>query len=428
MTLAQKVIAQACGRGEISVGEVVNVEPHLFSLIDLVMPHYLKMLADHGVNRLRYPERCIVFSDHEVPAQSVRVAALQKALRQQMRDYGIEHFYQQGRHGISHQAIVEYGHVLPGMLVLCADTHGTTLGCVGALSPPINYEMIQALASGEIWLQVPETIQVTLCGKLRAGVLSRDIALHVGQRLGPETCDYRVIEYAGPALADLGMDARMTLCNAAVDMGAKAAVVPADHVTQAYLRGRTSQPWTPVASDPDAMFSHRLEVDLGALEPLVAAPPTPANLVPISSLAGQAVDQVYIGSCGGGRMEDLHAAAGVLRGRKVHGNVRMLVVPTSQEIYAEAARAGLLEVFAGAGAMVLTPSCGPCYGNLSPLVDGEVCIGTGTTNMPGRMGSSNATIYLANAAVSAACAVAGQIIAPDELPPLIADTVVKVAA
>jgi 3-isopropylmalate/(R)-2-methylmalate dehydratase large subunit len=417
MTLAQKVLARSCGRDRVDVGDVINVEPDLFSLIDLVLPHYLKTLAQHGVTRLRYPGRCVVFSDHEVPAQTVRVASLQKALKQQMRDYGIGHFYQQGRHGISHQAIVEYGHVLPGMLVLCADTHGTTLGCVGALSPPINYEMIQALAAGEIWLQVPETIQVVLHGRLRPGVMSRDVALHIGRALGPETCDYRVIEYTGPAMAGLGMDARMTLCNAAVDMGAKAAVVPADEVTRAYLQGRTQQPWSPVLSDADAVFSHRLEVDLSRLEPQVAAPPTPANLVPISSLSGVAVDQVYIGSCGGGRMEDLVAAAEVLRGRKVHEDVRMLVVPTSQEIYEQAGAARLLEVFARAGALVLTPSCGPCYGNLSPLVDGEVCIGTGTTNMPGRMGSARATIYLANAAVSAACAVAGSIVAPDELPP-----------
>jgi 3-isopropylmalate/(R)-2-methylmalate dehydratase large subunit len=415
MTLAQKILARTSGRAAVDVGEVIMVEPDVFELIDLVLPHYFKTLASHGVTRLRYPERCVVFADHEVPSQSVRVAALKKALKTQMRDYGIQHIYDEGRHGISHQAIVEYGHILPGMLVLSADTHATTLGCVGALAPPINYETIQALATGEIWMRVPETIRVTLHGRPRPGVMSRDIAQQIGAMLGTETCDYRVIEYAGPALSALDMDARMTLCNVAVDMGAKAAVVEADAITERYLRGRTTRPCERVVSDPDAKYSHRVDIDLAELEPMIAAPPSPDNLVQISSLAGVHVDQVYIGSCAGGRLEDLRAAAQVVRGRRVHRDVRMIVVPTSQEIYADAASEGLLEIFARAGATVMAPSCGPCYGNLAPLADGDVCIGTGTTNMPGRMGSAKASIYLANAAVAAASAVAGRITAPDTL-------------
>ena len=415
MTLAQKVLARTSRRQSVDVGEVVIVEPDLFELIDLVLPNYFKILESHGVKRLRYPERCVVFADHEVPSQSIRVAGLKKSLKKQMRDYGIEHVYDEGRHGISHQAIVEYGHVLPGMLVLSADTHATTLGCVGALAPPINYETIQALATGEIWLRVPETIRVELHGRPRPGVMSRDIAQQIGARLGSERCDYRVIEYAGPALAELDMDARMTLCNVAVDMGAKAAVVEPDAITERYLRARTDRPFSRIASDPDASYAYRLQLDLAELEPMVAAPPAPDNLVPISSLSDVHVDQVYIGSCAGGRLEDLRAAAQVLRGRRVHPDVRMLVVPTSQEIYAGAAREGLLETFVLAGATVSAPSCGPCYGNLAPLADGDVCIGTGTTNMPGRMGSSQALIYLSNAAVATASAIAGRITAPDAL-------------
>jgi 3-isopropylmalate/(R)-2-methylmalate dehydratase large subunit len=412
MTLSQKILARTSGRKSVAIGEVVIAEPDVFELIDLVLPHYINTLKSHGVTKIRNPERCIVFADHEVPSQTIRVAALKKNLVKQMEELGITRFYSEGRHGISHQAIVEKGHVLPGMLVLSPDTHVTTLGCVGALAPPINYEAVQALAMGEIWLKVPETIRVILKGKPQAGVMSRDIAQQIIHRLGTDLCDYRVLEFSGPAVRDLDMDARMTLCNVAVDIGAKCGIVEPDEVTEAYLRPRVSQPFELVRSDPDASFSHTWELDLGELEPMVAAPPRPDNVVAISKVAGTKVDQVYIGSCAGGRMEDLRAAADVIRGRKVHADVRMIVVPTSQEIYSKASREGLLADFADAGAVVTAPSCGPCYGNLSPLVDGEVCIGTGTTNIPGRMGSSAAFIYISNAAVAAASAVAGRITDP----------------
>jgi len=414
-TLAQKILARASGRETVEIGEVVVASPDVFELIDLVMPQYFRTLAQHGITRLRFPERCVVFADHEVPSHTVRMAALKKHLRQQMRDYGITTFYAEGRHGISHQAIVEKGHIVPGMLVLSADTHATTLGCVGALSPPINYETIQALATGDIWLKVPQTIRVMLTGRLRPHVMSRDLAQHVITSLGTRLCDYRVIEYAGPAMADLDMDARMTLCNVAVEAGAKAGLVEPDALTDAYLRPRTQIPYELLRSDEDAEFYHRVTIDLSTIEPIVAAPPRPDNLVAISTLAGQRINQVYIGSCAGGRLEDLRAAAEVVRNRQVHEDVIMLVVPTTQETYAAAAREGLLEVFADAGAVVTSPSCGPCYGNLAPLADGDVCIGTGTTNIPGRMGSAQASIYLSNAAVAAASAIAGRICSPDSL-------------
>jgi 3-isopropylmalate/(R)-2-methylmalate dehydratase large subunit len=414
-TLSQKILARTSGRVSVAVGEVVVAQPDVFELIDLVLPHYIATLKSHGITKIKNPERCVVFADHEVPSHTIKVAALKKNLVKQLQELGITRFYSEGRHGISHQAIIEKGHVVPGMLVLSPDTHVTTLGCVGALAPPINYEAVQALAMGEIWLKVPETIRVVLKGKPGPGVMSRDIAQQVIHRLGSEVCDYRVLEFSGPAMADLDMDARMTLCNVAVDIGAKCGIVEPDAVTEAYLRPRVSQPFELVKSDPGAEYVKTWELDLGTLEPMVAAPPRPDNVMPISKVAGIKVDQVYIGSCAGGRMEDLRAAASVIRGHKVHESVRMIVVPTSQEIYSKASREGLLADFADAGAIVSTPVCGPCYGNLSPLVDGEVCIGTGTTNIPGRMGSALASIYLSNAAVAAASAIAGHIIDPDHL-------------
>ena len=411
-TIAQKVLARTSGRREVAVGEVVFAEPDVFELIDLVLPSFIATLRSHGIERFRYPERCVVFFDHEAPAHTVHVAALKRKLRSQLEELGIRHVYTEGRHGISHQAIVEHGHVLPGMLVLGPDTHLTTLGCVGALAPPLNYEALQALATGQIWLKVPETIRVELHGRPRPGVMSRDIAQRVIAIVGRERADYRVLEFAGPAVAELDMDARMTLCNVTVDIGAKSGIVPPDDVTTAYLASRARGPIERIASDPDAAYEQVFEIDLGALEPMVAVPPSPENVVGVSAVAGRKVDQVYIGSCAGGRMEDLRAAAAVVAGRTVHPDVRMIVVPTTQQVYSQASREGLLAVLADAGAVVMPPSCGPCYGNLSPLADGEVCIGTGTTNMTGRMGSSKAEIYLSNAAVAAASALAGEIAVP----------------
>jgi 3-isopropylmalate/(R)-2-methylmalate dehydratase large subunit len=417
LTFAQKVLARASGRDRVEIGEVVIAEPDIFELIDLVLPNYFATLASHGVTKLKYPERCIVFNDHEVPAQTIRVAGLKKKLRGQLEAMGIRHIYEEGRHGISHQAIVEKGHVLPGMLVVSADTHVTTVGAVGALAIPLNYETVQAIATGDTWFQVPETVRVELHGTLGPGAMSRDLAQHIIGKLGPEICDYRVIEFAGPAMPRLDMDARLTLCNVTVDVGAKAGVAEFDAVTQAWLRPRVGGQLAPVASDPDAPYVHRESIDLADIEPIVALPPRPDHVVPVSKVAGKRLDQVYIGSCAGGRLEDLRAAASVLAGRLVHPGVLLMVVPTSQEIYAQASREGLLATLAEAGAVVNPPSCGPCYGNLAPLVDGDVCLSTGTSNQAGRMGSALAEIYLSNAAVAAASAVAGEITDPRHLSP-----------
>jgi 3-isopropylmalate/(R)-2-methylmalate dehydratase large subunit len=414
-TLAQKVLARTSGRKSVDVGEVVWAEPDVFQLHDLVLPHYINTLRSHGITRIRNPERCVVFSDHEVPAQTVRVAAIKKKMVKDMRELGITRFHPEGSHGISHQAVVEGGYVVPGDLVLSPDTHCTTIGAVGAIAPPINYEAVQALAMGEIWLKVPETIRIVLHGRPGPGVMSRDIAQQIIAMLGAELSDYRVLQYTGPAIPELSMDMRLTLCNVAVDIGAKAGVVEADDLTLEYLAKRATRPVERVVSDPDAVYCHTREIDLAALEPMVAVPPRPDLVVGVSKVAGRKVDQVYIGSCAGGRLEDLRATAAVLRGRRVHPDVRMIVVPTSQEIYIAASREGLLADIAEAGATVAAPCCGPCYGNLAPLSDGEVCIGTGTTNIPGRMGSASAEIFLSNAAVASASAIAGTIIDPRHL-------------
>lgn len=411
-TLVQKVLARTSGRRHVDVGEIVICEADVVETIDLTMPHYLRTLRSLGVTRLKAPERIVCFSDHEVPAYSERVATLQKQLRRDLAELGVTRFYDVGRHGISHQAIVEKGHVGPGMLVVGADTHATTLGGVGAVAPPVNYEVVQVLATNEVWLRVPHTIRIELRGRAGRGLMSRDIAQWTIAKIGAERCDYRMLEFAGPAMAGLDVDARMTLCNVTVDAGAKGGVVPPDDVTRRYLKERTSTEFEMVTSDPDATYETVFPLDLSTLEPMVAAPPSPDNVMPISAVGVLDIDQVYIGSCAGGRMEDLRAAAGIVRGRAVHPRVRMIVVPASQEIFAQAAREGLLETFVEAGAVVTAPNCGPCYGNLAAIAEGEVCIGTGTRNEPGRMGSAKASVYLASAATAAASAIAGKLVDP----------------
>ncbi|MFC4271844.1 homoaconitate hydratase family protein [Sneathiella chungangensis] len=411
-TIAQKVFARTAGKEFSNIGELLMCEPDLFQAIDLTLPHYLQTIKERGIYKLRNPEKIIVFADHEVPAQSERVAALKRDLRLQLKELGISHFYDEGRHGISHQAIVENGHVLPGMLVTGNDTHITTLGAVGALATPIVYEALQAFVTGEMWFRVPETIRINYSGTLNEGVMSRDISQWLISKLGRDRVDYRVLEFGGTATASIDMDFRMTICNVAVDIGAKAALFEPDSVTRDYLAARVKGEYEIVSSDAGASYSEVFNEDLSDFEPMIALPPRPENVDKVSAAAGVKVDQVYIGSCAGGRMEDLRAAARILEGRTVREGVRMVVVPTSQQIYSAAAKEGLLSIFVDAGAMVTAPSCGPCYGSLAPLADGEVCIGTGTTNIPGRMGSQKADIYLSNAMTASAAAIAGEIVDP----------------
>lgn len=412
-TITQKIMARAAGRSSVATGEVVWVTPDLLSCIDMTFPKQLKTIQDIGVARPVAPEKIVLVVDHEVPAHSPHTARVRADLKRNLEALGIEHFYDAGR-GIGHQLVVEEGFVLPGGMVIGADTHANMCGAVGALSVPVNAEMPTVLALDRIWLQVPETIKVVLSGTPRKGVLSRDIAHWIIAGIGAEAADYRVLEFCGPALAAMDMDQRMTLCNLAVDVGAKTAIICPDDFTMAYLAPRARGPLRKIASDPDAEYAAEYHFDIGTMEPMVAAPPSPDNVVPISAVAGVKVDQAYVGSCASGRMEDLRAAASVLRGRRVHPRVTLLIVPTSQAIFSQATKEGLVQVFVDAGATVTAPTCGPCFVGLGQLADGEVCIGSGTRNEPGRKGSTKADIYLANALTIAASAVKGEICDPRE--------------
>lgn len=417
-TFAEKVIARAAGRDGVSPGEFVWVKPDIIWLNEGNFVREVDNLARQGLDIDRETARIVYETiDHDLPGSSAASIERKRRTREAAQKYGI-HVYDMGRHGISHQLGAETGDIVPGMLVMATDVHLTTLGGIGALAIPISRGLPFLLAAGETWLRVPHTVKVGISGTPAAWMTSRDVAQWLIAQIGDVRADYNVLEFGGPLVEAMDIDGRLTLCNVAVEIGCKTAVVPFDNVTDDYFRTRFGSSHAArlkaITSDSEAQFFDRLTFDIGGVEPVVAVPPSPDTVRPLSEILGTKIDQAYIGSCAGGRMEDLRIAASVLRGRKVADGVRLLVVPSSQRIYAEAAREGLLETFAEAGAIVLVPNCSPCYGMQAALGPGDVCVCTATRNDPGRMGSPEARIFLAGPAIVAASAIDGKIAHPKE--------------
>lgn len=413
-TLCEKIMARAAGREAVRAGEIVWVTPDLTIAHDHNFPRYRDAMRSSGTDRIRNPERLLVTVDHRPYSDDQKIVAQRQGIRRDVREQGIGHFFDVGRHGISHNVPVDQGIVQPGMMVLTSDTRSPALGCVGAFSVALGGGLLTVLSLGKTWLRVPPSVKVTLRGTVQHGVMSRDIGGWVAQQITEERADYRCLEFHGPLLAGLDMDQRHTLCNAMVDIGAKGAVVPADDYTRQYFSGRGKTGYQVVHSDADAVFEQAFDFDVSALQPMVALPPDPTNLVPVSDAAGEPVHQAFVGSCIGGKLEDLRAAARVLKGRKIDPRVRLVVIPATQEIFRNAVAEGLMEVFANADAYIAAGACGPCYGTLAPIVEGETCIGTSTRNEPGRMGSPKAKVLIASAATVAASAIRGVVTDPRE--------------
>jgi 3-isopropylmalate/(R)-2-methylmalate dehydratase large subunit len=352
-------------------------------------------------------------SDHFAPAKDARSAALQQRIKQWSRDFGVT-YYDQGRGGIEHTVLIEDGWVLPGRVVAGGDSHTCTHGALGAFGTGLGSTDIAAcLAFGAFWQTVPGTIRVEVTGTKRRFVSGKDIILSVIQQIGVGGGTNMALEFVGPGARGLNVDERIAVANMAVEAGAETGIFPADDVTAAYLDGRTDVPWTAEASDDDAVFASTVYVDLDALEPLVALPHSPGNVVPLSETTGTKIDQVYIGSCGNGTITDLRQVAEVWKGQSVHPDTRAIVVPASQKIYRQALAEGLLDQFVEFGASVSTPTCGACFGgHMGVLAPGENALTTTNRNFKGRMGSSEAGVHLANAYVAAAAAIAGKIVDP----------------
>ncbi len=414
-TFAEKVLALKAGLNEVTPGQIVEVEPDVALSHDNAAAIY-GLFKKIGVDRIRIPERIVIVLDHAVPAPSTRHAENHRIIRQLVKEQGIGNFFDAGR-GVCHQVLVEEGLALPGELVLGSDSHTPHAGVMGAFATGIGRsEMAVVWATGRLWLRVPETMRITVNGRLPDGVTSKDLALKVIADQRSDGALYMSVEWHGEAIRALSIEARATLTNIMAEMGAKNAYIPPDERTLAYLEGRARREFTPIYPDEDAEYAVELEYDAGGIEPMVSRPHAVDNAVPISEVAGTHVDQAFIGTCTNGRLEDLAAAARVLEGRKVAPGVRLIVIPASREVYKAALKAGYLETFVEAGAMIESPGCGPCMGNhMGVPAEGEVTISTANRNFRGRMGTKESEIYLASPLVVAASAVAGRIVHPRDL-------------
>jgi 3-isopropylmalate/(R)-2-methylmalate dehydratase large subunit len=380
---------------------------------DISGPMAFQTLRRMGFDRVFDPARVVLVPDHFIPAKDVRAATLQRRLQDWAAEQGVT-YYAQGRGGIEHAVLVEDGWIVPGAVVAGGDSHTCTYGALGAFGTGFgSTDIAHCLAHGRFWQTVPGTLRVELTGRMGPYVSGKDVILAVIDRIGVAGGVGLVLEFVGDGAEALTVDERLAVANMAVEAGSETGLFPADAVTAAYLEGRTERPWTAERSDPDARFADTIQIDLDALPPLVAKPWSPGNVAPLDDVLGVAVDQVYIGNCSNGTLTDLRQAAAMLRGRSVHPRTRAVVVPASQKIWRAALNEGLLDVFAAAGAMVSTPTCGACFGGSNGiLAEGEVAVANTNRNFRGRMGAHGSSIYLANSWVAAAAAVAGEIVDP----------------
>ncbi len=412
-TLTEKILGRKAGK-DVQAGEVITVSP------DYVLSHdnsaaIIQEFRKLGVEKVKAPEKIVIVLDHIVPASEEKYAQNHKSIREFVAEQGIPHFFDINA-GICHQVLPEQGFALPGKVIVGSDSHTPSYGALGAFATGIGRtETACTWATDEIWLRVPETMRIDLSGRFRAGVFAKDLSLKIIGDHGAEMANYKAVEFAGPAAGDISVGSRLTLANMSAEMGAKNGYFAPDAKTLKWLEGRARGPFVAASSDPDARFESVLAYDLGLLEPQVACPHTVDNVKPIGAVAGKPVNQVLIGTCTNGRLEDLEAAAAIFRGRKVHSGVRVLVIPASWEVYRGALESGALAVLVDAGCVILNSGCGPCLGAHEGLMAaGEVCLSTSNRNFQGRMGHRDSEIYLASPATAAATAVAGKIADPRE--------------
>jgi 3-isopropylmalate/(R)-2-methylmalate dehydratase large subunit len=383
---------------------------------DVSGPVAFRAMAQMGAERVFDPAKVVMVADHFMPAKDARSAGLQKSLKDWSDAQGVT-FYGQGRGGIEHTLLAEEGWVTPGIVLAGGDSHTCTHGALGAFGTGLGSTDIAAcLALGEFWQAVPGTIHVRLEGSRSHYVTGKDVILAVIDRIGVAGGTNQVLEFTGEGVAGLTMDERLAVANMAVEAGSETGLFPADEVTANYLEGRARSRWMAETSDPDAHFSDVLEIDLQRLEPLVAKPHSPGNVVAVGDAVGTKIDQVYIGNCSNGTMTDLRQTAEMLRGHRINPDTRAIIVPATQGIYRRALAEGLLDLFVEAGAIVSTPTCGACFGGHNGVMGpGENALTTTNRNFKGRMGSGEAGVFLANAYVAAAAAVAGEIVDPREV-------------
>lgn len=417
MTIAQKILAAHCGRESVRPGEIVMARLDLALANDITAPLAIKTFGEAGTERVFDREKIALVCDHFAPNKDLRSAEQCRTVRDFARQQEIKHFYDVGTMGIEHALLPEQGMVLPGDLVIGADSHTCTYGALGAFATGVgSTDLAAAMISGQAWFRVPRTIRFVYRGERRDWVSGKDLILFTIGKIGVDGANYAAMEFAGEAIDNLSMDGRLTMANMAIEAGAKTGIFPPDRVTEEYVKGRARREYTLYHSDPDAEYAEVIEIDVPAIEPAVAFPHLPSNVRPVREAKGVRIDQAVIGSCTNGRIEDLRQAAAILKGRKVSPRVRTLIFPGTQGIYLQAVREGLVEIFVEAGAAVSTPTCGPCLGgHMGILAAGERAVATTNRNFVGRMGHPESEVYLSGPAVAAASAVAGELVHPDDV-------------
>ena len=421
MTITEKILADHAGRKEVRAGDLITARIDLAMANDVTAPLAIKILEKYGIDKVFDPNRIALVLSHFVPAKDIKSAEQAKLVREFARKHNIKYFFEEGE-GIEHTILPERGIVVPGDLVVGADSHTCTYGGIGAFATGVgSTDIAYAMATGEIWLRVPESMKFIFYGKLQPWVSGKDLILHTIGQIGVDGALYRAMEFEGEAIKELSIEQRLTITNMAIEAGGKSGIIAPDEKTIEYVKERAQKDWKIYESDPDAQYHSVYEWDAGKIEPLVAWPYLPSNVHPVSESTHINVDQAFIGSCTNGRIEDLRVAAKVFesalkQGKKVHPYVRCIVIPASKSVYQQAMKEGLIDIFMEAGCAVSTSTCGPCLGgHMGVLAEGERCISTSNRNFPGRMGHPKSESYLANPAVVAASAVLGRIAHPEEV-------------
>lgn len=416
MTLAEKILAAHTDKKEVSPGEFVNVRLDLILSNDITAPIAIKEFQRIGVSKVFDPKKVVMVLDHFMPNRDIASAENAKLMREFCYEQGAL-FFEMGKAGIEHVLLPEQALVLPGEVVIGGDSHTCTYGALGAFSTGVgSTDVAAAMATGDLWMKVPPTIKFVYHGNLGKWVGGKDLIIHTIGDIGVDGALYSAMEFTGEAIEALPMDGRFTMANMAIEAGGKAGLFRVDNKTQLYIKSKTERPYNVYEPDGDAEYARVIEYDVSDMEPQVALPHSPANAKPVSEVGEIEINQAVIGSCTNGRFEDLRVAAQILKGKKVHPKLRCIILPGSQQVYLDALTEGFIEIFVRAGAVVSTPTCGPCFGgHTGVLAEGERCISTTNRNFVGRMGSPKSEVYLSNPAIAAASAIAGKIISPEEL-------------
>lgn len=417
MNVIEKILAAHAGKKEVAPGEILTAKVDVALANELSGIAALAEFRKAGAKKVWDREKVVVVPDHFTPAKDIRTAEICKTLREWVWEQEIPHYFEVGRGGIEHTVLPDEGLTLPGQLIIGGDSHTVTYGAVGAFACGVgSTDLAAAWMTGEIWLKVPESIRLVFEGRVAKHAYAKDLILHAIKNLSVEGARYKAVKYDGSAVKALHMTGRFTMCNMTAEMGGKCGYIEPDETTFEYLAGTPAKgkTWNALRDDPGTPFGETYEFDVDGLEPQISCPPSPDKAVPVSEAPKVRLDQVFIGSCTNGRIEDLRIAAEILQGRQVHPRTRLIVVPGSQRVYMQALKEGLIETFVSAGGAVSTPTCGACVGgHMGVVAEGEACLSTTNRNFVGRMGHVNAKTFLSNPAVAAASAIAGTIVSPE---------------